>query len=243
MAFDPARVTSLFLGASDLPSPEERAAYLDRECGGEPDLRARVEALLEVEDRAGPIPEAEAAGAFDLTRAQALEATQRSASEIHSVSRVSDPDAGLATVGATGVQTQDGTLAEGTVHPPAPRPSGFVPGQVIGGRYTLLEILGEGGMGTVYRAEQSRPVKRQVALKLIKVGMDSRAVLARFDAERQALAMMDHPNIARVYDGGATDTNQPYFVMEFVHGAPITDYCDRHRLSVDARLHLFVAVC
>ena len=125
MAFEPARVTSLFLGASDLPSPEERAAYLDRECGGEPDLRARVEALLEVEDRAGPIPEAEAAGAFDLTRAQALEATQTSASEIHSVSRVSDPDAGLATVGATGVQTQDGTLAEGTVLPPAPRPSGF----------------------------------------------------------------------------------------------------------------------
>ena len=118
MAFDPARVKSLFLGASDLPSPE-RAAYLDRECGEEPDLRARVEALLAVEDRAGPI------GAFDLTRAQALEATQTSASEIPSVSRVSDPDAGLATVGATGVQTQDGTLAEGTVLPPAPRPSGF----------------------------------------------------------------------------------------------------------------------
>ena len=98
-------------------------------------------------------------------------------------------------------------------------------------------------MGTVYRAEQSQPVKRQVALKLIKVGMDSRTVLARFDAERQALAMMDHPNIARVYDGGATDANQPFFVMEFVHGVPITDYCDQHRLSVDARLELFVAVC
>ncbi len=88
--------------------------------------------------------------------------------------------------------------------PPAPRPSEFVPGRVIGGRYTLLEVLGEGGMGTVYRAEQSRPVRRQVALKLIKVGMDSRTVLARFDAERQALAMMDHPHIARVFDGGAT---------------------------------------
>src|SRR4051794_9996013 len=82
-----------------------------------------------------------------------------------------------------------------------------------------------------------------VALKLIKVGMDSRTVLARFDAERQALAMMDHPNIARGYDGGATDSGQPFFVMELVQGVPITDYCDRHRLSVDARLRLFVAVC
>ena len=89
--------------------------------------------------------------------------------------------------------------------PPADRPGGFVAGQVIAGRYTLLEVLGEGGMGTVYRAEQTEPVKRQVALKLIKIGMDSRAVLARFDAERQALALMDHPNIARVYDGGTTD--------------------------------------
>ena len=98
-------------------------------------------------------------------------------------------------------------------------------------------------MGTVYRAEQSQPVRRQVALKLIKVGMDSRNVLARFDAERQALAMMDHPGIARVFDGGATDANQPFFVMEFVHGVPITDYCDDHRLTVAARLQLFVAVC
>ncbi len=98
-------------------------------------------------------------------------------------------------------------------------------------------------MGTVYRAEQSHPVRRQVALKLIKLGMDSRTVLARFDAERQALALMDHPNIARVYDGGATDTNQPFFVMELVDGVPITDYCDQHRLSVAARLQLFVAVC
>jgi serine/threonine protein kinase len=86
-----------------------------------------------------------------------------------------------------------------------PRRSGFVAGQVIAGRYALLEVLGGGGMGTVYRAEQTEPVRRQAALKLIKVGMDSRAVLARFDAERQALALMDHPNIARVYDGGTTN--------------------------------------
>jgi len=116
-------------------------------------------------------------------------------------------------------------------------------GQVIAGRYTLLEILGEGGMGTVYRAEQTAPVRRMVALKLIKIGMDSRAVLARFDAERQALALMDHSNIARVYDGGTTATGQPVFVMELVEGEPITAYCDRLRLPVQARLELFVVVC
>ena len=118
-----------------------------------------------------------------------------------------------------------------------------MPGQVIALRYTLRNLLGEGGLGTVYLAEQSEPVKRQVALKLIKLGMDSRAVLARFDAERQALALMDHPNIARVYDGGTTETGQPFFVMELVNGLPITDYCDRKRLPVRARLELFVAVC
>jgi WD40 repeat protein/tRNA A-37 threonylcarbamoyl transferase component Bud32 len=107
----------------------------------------------------------------------------------------------------------------------------------------LLEVLGEGGMGTVYRADQTEPVKRQVALKLIKTGMDSRAVLSRFDTERQALAVMDHPNIARVYDGGTTVTGQPFFVMELVKGEPISAYCDRRRLSVVARLQLFVHVC
>jgi len=140
----------------------------------------------------------------------------------------------------TGVQEPDGTLAE--VEPTA-RPAAFTPGRVIAGRYTLLGVLGEGGMGTVYLAEQTQPVKRQVALKLIKLGLDSRGVLARFDAERQALAMMDHPNIARVYDGGTTEAHQPFFVMEYVQGVPITDYCDRHRLPVAARLRLFVAAC
>lgn len=98
-------------------------------------------------------------------------------------------------------------------------------------------------MGAVYLASQSEPVKRQVALKLIKPGMDSKAVLARFDAERQALALMDHPNIARIYDGGVTPSGQPFFVMELVHGVPLTRYCDQRRLSVDARLQLFVLVC
>ena len=98
-------------------------------------------------------------------------------------------------------------------------------------------------MGSVYLASQTEPVKRQVALKLIKTGMDSRAVLARFDAERQALALMDHPNIARIYDGGVTPAGQPFFVMELVKGVPLTEYCDQQRLTVKARLELFVAVC
>lgn len=116
-------------------------------------------------------------------------------------------------------------------------------GMEIAGRYRLVEVIGEGGMGSVYRAEQTEPVKRQVAVKLIKGGVDSRSVQARFDAERQALALMDHPNIARVFDGGATATGQPFFVMELVKGVPLTHYCDLHRLSVPERLQLFVSVC
>jgi WD40 repeat protein/tRNA A-37 threonylcarbamoyl transferase component Bud32 len=116
-------------------------------------------------------------------------------------------------------------------------------GQVIAGRYKLLESIGEGGMGTVWVAEQTQPVKRKVALKLIKPGMDTRSVLTRFEAERQALAVMDHPNIAKVLDGGQTDSGRPYFVMEYVKGVPITEYCDTAQLSVPERLHLFVQVC
>jgi eukaryotic-like serine/threonine-protein kinase len=116
-------------------------------------------------------------------------------------------------------------------------------GTVIAGRYKLLEEIGEGGMGTVWVAEQMEPVRRKVALKLIKAGMDSKSVLARFEAERQALAMMDHPNIAKVLDGGLTDDHRPYFVMEYVKGVPITEYCDATRLSISERLNLFVPVC
>jgi serine/threonine protein kinase len=111
------------------------------------------------------------------------------------------------------------------------------------GPYTLREQLGEGGMGVVYVAEQSEPVKRKVALKIIKPGMDSQQVIARFEAERQALAMMDHPNIARIIDAGTTDAGRSYFVMELVYGIPITEYCDERRLSTNERLGLFVKVC
>ncbi|HVU15916.1 MAG TPA: protein kinase [Candidatus Didemnitutus sp.] len=111
------------------------------------------------------------------------------------------------------------------------------------GRYKLLEKLGEGGWGMVYLAEQEEPVRRRVALKIIKLGMETKSVVARFEAERQALALMDHPHIARVYDAGATDRGPPYFVMELVHGIKITTYCNEARLSVAARLDLFVQVC
>src|SRR5437870_4805090 len=111
------------------------------------------------------------------------------------------------------------------------------------GPYKLLQVIGEGGMGVVYMAEQEQPVKRRVALKLIKPGMDSRQVLSRFEAERQALALMDHPNIAKVFDGGMTNEGRPFFVMEYVKGVPITQYCDDARLSIQQRLKLFAQVC
>jgi serine/threonine protein kinase/tetratricopeptide (TPR) repeat protein len=116
------------------------------------------------------------------------------------------------------------------------------PGTVIG-PYKLLQQIGEGGMGTVFMAEQTQPVQRKVAVKVIKPGMDSRQVIARFEAERQALALMDHPNIAKVLDGGTTDSGRPYFVMELVKGVPITQYCDEHQVPPKERLELFLPVC
>ena len=111
------------------------------------------------------------------------------------------------------------------------------------GRYHILRTLGEGGMGTVYLAEQREPIRRQVALKVVKLGMDTSEVLARFANERQALAVMDHPNVARIFDAGATATGRPYFVMEYIEGIPITQYCDRKRMTVSQRLELFLLVC
>ncbi|MBN2313391.1 MAG: protein kinase [Sedimentisphaerales bacterium] len=116
------------------------------------------------------------------------------------------------------------------------------PGEQIG-PYKLLRVLGEGGYGIVYLAEQQRPVKRRVALKVIKPGMDTKQVIARFEAERQALALLDHPNIAHVFNAGTTDTGRPYFAMEYVKGVPITEHCDRCKLTIEERLKLFLAVC
>lgn len=196
---------------------EARAAVLEREC---PDavLRARVAAILAAGD-------AQTCGPLDVP-VRAMDETQA----------VVDPD-------ATGGYVPADPNATGGYVPGSGTKSGENVGTIIAGRYVLGELVGEGGMGSVYLAEQTEPVKRQVALKLIKVGMSSRNVLARFDAERQALALMDHPSIARIYDGGITEHGQPFFVMELVRGVPLTDYCDTKRLSVDARLQLFVQVC
>ncbi|HEV3304118.1 MAG TPA: serine/threonine-protein kinase, partial [Planctomycetaceae bacterium] len=122
-------------------------------------------------------------------------------------------------------------------------PTTSTAGKIIADRYRLLEEIGEGGMGTVWVAEQLQPVRRRVAIKLIKQGMDSRQVLLRFEAERQALAVMDHPHIAKVLDGGVTEQGSPFFVMEYVKGVPITQFCDQARVTVESRLALFVQVC
>ena len=235
MPVEPARAKSLFLAASDLPAVDH-AAFLHRECGDDADLRDRVEALLRANEGA-PVS-VDATGAYDPARGTVdlpsdTSPTGTFGSDAHRPSHLATgdyaPDAATGTFGG----------------PKSPRESSPATtlGTVIAGRYTLVEVIGEGGMGSVYLASQTEPVKRQVALKLIKTGMDSKGVLARFDAERQALAMMDHPNIARIYDGGVTPAGQPFFVMELVKGVPLTEYCDQKRLTVDARLQLFVSVC
>ena len=180
------RDDEIFSEALDLPV-DQRAAFLDRACAGDPAQRTRIDALL------------------------------------------------------AGYEAAEGFLEQPLVEPTALVPEAK-PGDVIG-RYTLLRKIGEGGCGIVYLAEQKEPVRRRVALKIIKLGMDTRAVIARFEAERQALAMMDHPDIARVFDAGATETGRPFFVMEFVDGVPITKFCDQQGLSMAGRLHLFTRVC
>jgi serine/threonine protein kinase len=233
----------IFLAATDLANPAERAAYLDKACASDAALRVRVEALLRSHQDAGrflasPVvasPNLDATGAF-----------------VPSDPGSVDVPASAATTETRSLENQSGEYGPGLstkmfddkrTAASRERSTAVALGTVIADRYTLVEVIGEGGMGSVYLAEQSEPVKRQVALKLIKTGMDSKAVLARFDAERQALALMDHPNIARIYDGGVTPSGLPFFVMELVKGVPLTKYCDRQRLTVDARLQLFVLVC
>src|SRR5262245_54497845 len=140
-----------------------------------------------------------------------------------------------------------GTFLDQAAGPVGPSGTHLVPitekaGDKIG-RYKLLQQIGEGGCGVVYMADQEEPVRRRIALKVIKLGMDTKSVIARFEAERQALAMMDHPNIAKVLDAGATETGRPFFVMELVRGIKITDYCDQNKLPTRERLDLFIQVC
>jgi serine/threonine protein kinase/WD40 repeat protein len=180
----------LFEAALAKPSPEERAAFLVGVCRDRPELRARLEVLLEGHSRSE---------------------------------------------GFLGTHAK--TVEQKTTPPAAEAAS------TVSGRYKLLEKIGEGGFGEVWMAQQTEPVKRRVALKIIKLGMDTKQVVARFEAERQALALMDHPNIAKVLDGGATDTGRPYFVMELVRGVRITEYCDQNQVSTQERLKLFIQVC
>ncbi len=174
--------------------PEERAAFLEKACASDVDLRAEVESLL-AHHQAAPMDFLQPPDRED-----------------------------------TGKRLRDKWLTD----------------PLIGGQvdhYKILDLLGEGGMGVVYLAEQTEPMRRRVALKVIKLGMDTKQVVTRFEAERQALAMMNHPNVAKVFDAGATEDGRPYFVMEHVPGLAITDYCDRHRLSIKERLVLFRQVC
>ncbi|PAY16774.1 hypothetical protein CKO51_24855 [Rhodopirellula sp. SM50] len=192
MPGDPQQVQTIFGEAVQKPEPE-RAEFLERACGGDSDLRRRVEALIEAHE--------------------------------HSGSFLDSPPKDLAGTNPTiahSMPEQAGSLI---------------------GPFKLLQQIGEGGMGSVYMAEQIEPVERRVALKIIKPGMDTKAVIARFEAERQALAMMDHPGIAKVLDVGTTNSGRPYFVMELVRGVPITQYCDEHHLTPRQRLELFLPVC
>jgi serine/threonine protein kinase/tetratricopeptide (TPR) repeat protein len=157
--------------------------------------------------------------------------------EVEGLLRAAEQAAGF--FGAPTQITQEGPEISGTIESARSRERN---GDSIG-RYKLLEVIGEGGFGVVWMAEQREPVKRRVALKVIKLGMDTRQVIARFEAERQALALMDHPNIARVFDAGSTEAGRPYFVMEYIKGVPILEYCDGQRLDTRARLGLFIDVC
>lgn len=201
------REEDIFDHARKITDPAARAAYLDRACAGEVDLRVRLEGLLSVE------PDAEEFFA-----------------ETFSALKLPDklPFAALASL-----ENKEPEIAIAGEEPLGSRI----------GRYKLIQKIGEGGCGIVYNAEQEEPVRRGVALKIIKLGMETKSVIERFEAERQALAMMDHPNIAHVFDAGATDRGRPYFVMELVRGIRITEYCDQNHLDIRARLELFIKVC
>ncbi|MCW8983767.1 MAG: serine/threonine protein kinase, partial [Thermoanaerobaculales bacterium] len=176
------RIKRLFISACEL-APEDRAHYLDEECGADQELRCCVEELLNAEHE----------------------------------SILNAPISQMPSTDRTRLDKIDG--------------------------YRLLTKIGDGGMGEVWEAEQEEPIQRRVALKLIRWGMDTESVVRRFESERQALALMEHPAIAKVYAAGSTDQGRPYFAMELVEGIPLTDYCDKHRLSVNSRLELFADVC
>jgi serine/threonine protein kinase len=226
---------TIFCEALERPAGPERLAYLDVACRDNPALRAQVDDLVGAHERA--------AGFLDLAAGAAISASTDEPNEGVAFDVAEPATAGLPQAArADGDATADSTNPASAPSSRATRPLAEGPGSRIG-PYKLLQEIGQGGMGVVYLAEQERPVRRRVALKIIKPGMDTEQVVARFEAERQALALMDHPSIARVFDAGSTDTGRPYFVMELVKGVPITEYCDTVHLTPRERLELFIPVC
>jgi eukaryotic-like serine/threonine-protein kinase len=208
----------LFHAAQMLTEPRSRQAFLDQACVDDPELRARLEALLASQpDAENFFGEAVARRSFSFKESIETSATR--------------------TPHTNGTKGTNGTNGNGVEVSMAEAPGTRI------GRYKLLQRIGEGGGGVVYMAEQEEPVRRRIALKIIKLGMDTKSVIARFEVERQALAMMDHPNIARVLDAGATETGRPFFVMELVRGVKITEYCDHCHLDTRRRLNLFAQIC
>ncbi len=203
----------IFEGAMDLPALQ-RANYLSRACGSDGELRRRLEAMI-----------------------AAAENSQFLATPTDGVNpERHNEDATLNDAAAISMVAQRSRAASMALE------LREGPGSHIG-PYKILQLIGEGGFGSVFMAEQEKPVNRKVALKIIKLGMDTKQIVARFEQERQALAMMDHPNIARVLDAGATETGRPYFVMDLVKGDPISEYCDKNSLNIQDRLELFAQVC
>jgi serine/threonine protein kinase/tetratricopeptide (TPR) repeat protein len=214
MPIDFQRIQGVFQEVAELPTPE-RTAALERECGGNVELRRQVEALLNAHDDSGELPAAEPVPPSWPTRPPT---------------------------------SDESPAAEQKPTEAYVQPIG--PGHIFAGRYKLLQQIGEGGMGTVWMADQTDPVKRRVAVKLIRVERgQSKTILSRFEAERQAIALMDHPHIARLLDAGEAPPSQaggaptPFFVMELVKGLPLTDFCDAHKLGIPERLQLFTQVC
>ncbi|HEV3119323.1 MAG TPA: serine/threonine-protein kinase, partial [Gemmataceae bacterium] len=207
---------AVFDRAHEIPPGPERDAYVNLLCAEVPAVRQKVEGLLRAYDEAGSFLEQPAVETPPTGPYQPKREGSEHSSEIEPATIVNGTNATEETAEGIGAQI---------------------------GPYRLLKKLGAGGMGAVYLAEQERPVRRKVALKIIKPGLDKEQVVARFEAERQALALMNHPNIAKVFDGGATADGWPYFVMELVDGLPMNQYCDEKSLTVRERLELFVPVC
>ncbi len=210
------RANDLFLQAAEIDVAADRSRFLEKQCAGDVALRGQVEALLATRAKLDSFLDRPLIPAP--AARMGVSPGQPAAAETVTL----DPNAPVAAL--------------------AQPPSAETPGTRIG-RYKLLQQIGEGGMGNVWMAEQLEPVRRTIALKIVKAGLDSAQVVARFEAERQVLAMMDHPNIARVLDAGSTEAGRPYFVMELVKGVPITQHCDARRLTLRQRLELFIPVC